>query len=104
MKKPLVSTTDPNHRVILRPGSRPGQIIAQTLSYVEFDVQHTPEGAWVRPLRVYIDPSDAHKAEKLAERALRDKGIDDATIHKIAREFAETLEWVEEAHEFEQTI
>jgi hypothetical protein len=105
MKTRLTSAADPMLRVKLRPGSQPGEIVGRTLPYVEFDVQRFPEGTLIQPARVYIDPTDVDKAEALAAQALRVAGIsDDSAVKRMAREFADSLQHVEETHLFKQTI
>lgn len=101
LKMPLTSTADPMFRVRLQCGAEPGEVVAKMLPVVEFDVQRFPEGTLIQPSRVYIDPSDLNKAEALATRALRKAGItDEVAIEKMAREFAESLQTVEEMHTF----
>ena len=105
LKRKLVGVHDPKHRLVLREGLQPGEVVAKTLPHVEFAAQHFPEGMLIQATRVYIDPSDADKAEMLAKSALRKAGIkDEKAVEGIAREFAASLEPVEYLHEFKISV
>jgi hypothetical protein len=104
LKRKLVGMHDAKHRLVLQEGSRPGEVVAKTMPYVEFAVQHFLEGTLIQSARVYIDPSDADKAE-LAKSALRKVGInDEKVVERIAREFAASLEPAEYLHEFKLSV
>lgn len=102
-RQPLVSTSDPNFRVKVIT-TRSGRRVPKILSHVEFDVVDYAGGKLIRPGSIYIDPSDAGKAEKLALRALADKGITGSEAAEIARSFATTLVPGSEEHEFETIV
>jgi hypothetical protein len=105
LKKPLIGKHDAKHRILVRRDAETGELVTKTLPLIEFDVKRTPEGIRVSAARVYIDPGDVDKAEHLAKNALRKEGItDEDALEAISRNFAQSLEPVEESLEFERLI
>ena len=106
LSRPLAGLHDPHHRIRFERDTA-GVPTARTISHVEFDVQETPNGLKIVPVHTYIDPSDAGRAEVLAQRALRralrKKGIENEEIvNKVGRAFVESLQTFEEQHIFER--
>lgn len=105
MKMPFVEEGNPKHRVYEVEDSTTGGTLMKTAPTVEFKVTEEAGGLLIEPRHVYIDPSDIHKAEVLAKSALRKEGItDNATIERIAKEFAASLQLVESKEKLTRTV